>query len=295
MSEGAAMYPAVPPRYRGLWQRVLLRDTQGRVDTTTKVYWLQTASLYCDIRVPLERADCAAFSGLAELDAVHRSALAAQAGFAGHLQVEEALVVDALAGEEGVSPAAVRDRCSWHRHMDYQPDNGQVDAGWMQFANGRLMERGVYADYHEEWVQVAQAGDTELALELVEEFDDQGPARPRQGYLLVCGDYFMLALARTSALPAAPSLQALFASHGDAGLQREWLDCTIDFGRCNGQRPWEIRLSTLPFRERRSLFGAGHGLRKGEDGDWLEVEDGQPLRRWRARECPPELEAIGFD
>jgi hypothetical protein len=54
-------------------------------------------------------------------------------------------------------------------------------------------------------------------------------------------------------LPSADSLTTLLTT--TPHLQTSHLDCEISFGVCqSGTVPWEIRLSTLPWREGRSLW-----------------------------------------
>ena len=74
--------------------------------------------------------------------------------------------------------------------------------------------------------------------------------------LLVFGNVFLFARDRRPPLATAPTLAALAPD----GRERRaalltLLDCEISFGRCRGGAvPWEIVLSTLPFREGRSLL-----------------------------------------
>jgi len=42
----------VPDAYLGVWRRRLLTTTAGLRDETSEVYWLQTANLHADLRLP---------------------------------------------------------------------------------------------------------------------------------------------------------------------------------------------------------------------------------------------------
>lgn len=42
----------VPDAYLGVWRRRLLTTTAGLRDETSEVYWLQTACLHADLRLP---------------------------------------------------------------------------------------------------------------------------------------------------------------------------------------------------------------------------------------------------
>ena len=64
---------AVPEAYHGVWQRTLLRLSDGTEDIATRVFWLQSAHLHADLRIPdptpklpFERAAQAGFAGLTE-------------------------------------------------------------------------------------------------------------------------------------------------------------------------------------------------------------------------------------
>jgi len=73
----------VPDRLRGLWRRRSIRFADGRHDSSTVVYWLQSESALGDVRIPAahprvrDRADLAALSDNELL------ALTGQGGFAG--------------------------------------------------------------------------------------------------------------------------------------------------------------------------------------------------------------------
>jgi len=260
----------VPSRYRGVWRRLSLRDTDGSVDTRTQVHWLQTGSLYCDLRVPAERPDASAARSLDDLDDRALGRLAEQQGFAGVLEV-------------------VGDICRWRREIDYQPATGSEDAGRTWFDEGVLVEEGVHADYTEHW-QCLEGGTGEtLSLTLAGEDDASGGQRARRGYLLVSGNYFMFALARTCALPPAPSLAQLIAD-GDGRRDEvlRFLDFEISFGRRRGAAvPWRIDLSTLPFREGLALLTPEHVPRHRGGARWEQPLDGTRgvySRHWLSHE-----------
>ena len=119
-------FPAVPERYRGVWQRTLLETPQGR-DTTTQVHWLQTDRWHADLRVP-EGVDPNTPEGRQQLQ-----------GFCGLTRITSG---------KGGQP----DVCTWHRLWDIQPPRSTPDAGYMVFeAPDRLIETGVHGQYLEVW------------------------------------------------------------------------------------------------------------------------------------------------
>ena len=81
-------------------------------------------------------------------------------------------------------------------------------------------------------------------------------AEPYKGVLLIAGDCFMFARDRGVYALQAESLQVL-AECKDYGAEEliPLLDFEISYGlRAGGSMPWEIKLSTLPFREGTALL-----------------------------------------
>ncbi|MEW5696969.1 MULTISPECIES: hypothetical protein [Pseudomonas] len=207
---------SVPEHYLGVWQRTLLTTTDGVHDTATQVYWLQTASLFADLRIPVPAPGTPA-------------ELATQAGFAG---------VTEITGE----------LCQWHRAIDFQPPNGREDIGRMCFERpDYLLEDGLDGSYHEVWERLPQSlgrnwGGWLTALD------------GRQGCLLLAGDYFFFAAGRAPALPAAESLMVLLTcADAPAALLDFELSFGRHQG---GAQPWRIELSTLPERIGETLLPA---------------------------------------
>lgn len=198
----------VPGHYLGVWQRTLLTTTAGVHDTATQVYWLQTANLFADLRIP-------AFAPSTPAE------LATQAGFAGRTEITGEL-------------------CQWHRAIDFQPPSGQEDIGRMHFKTpDYLLEDGLDGSYHEVWERLPQSLGRNWGAWLV-------ALDGRQGCLLLAGDYFFFAAGRSVLLPAAPSLMSLLASaDAPAALLDVELSFGRHLG---GAKPWRIELSTLPER-----------------------------------------------
>jgi len=220
---------AVPPWLQGLWRRRSLSYPDGRCDTTTRVYWLQTASAFADIRIPADRPDLRAWGRLDALDRADRLALARQAGFAGWTE---------LCG----------DHCCWHREIDYQPATGIPDEGRLRRGDGILIEEGIHEPYVEVWEAVS-CGDG-----LTEASERRGSDGQLREVLVTHGDAFIHVRDRPAQLPAAASLAELLDTVDGKQRRASWLDCAISFGvRTGGALPWEIRLSTLPFLEGSSL------------------------------------------
>ena len=226
-------YPVVPERFVGLWRRVSL-ESPAVTDTASEVYWLQGRSLFVDIRVPRPRPGFAAVTSLAEYRPSRLMWLASQQGFAGCLEVQ-------------------RDLCRWHRALDFQPRPLQ-DEGRVAFVGDELVEQGVHEHYTERWQRCDTAGSETLALQLLGETRSDGRCAPRRGFLVVVGDWFMYTRDRRRPLSPAASLVDLMADADDSRAMAALVDCEISLGRrSGGGQPWEVQLSTLPYREGHSL------------------------------------------
>jgi hypothetical protein len=208
----------VPAWLRGLWRRRSIAWPDGRLDDTTVVYWLQTASAFADIRIPAGRP------GLGDVASPFSDAqvrwLARQGGFAGWAELHG-------------------DRCRWHRQIDFQPPTGLPDEGRLRWQDGVLIEEGVHEPYVEVWERVA-VGTNAVRV---------ARAAGEREMLVVCGDIFLFARARRTPLPPADSLETLVRAAAGGPAIAALLDCEISFGTCaGGAAGWEIRLSTIPAR-----------------------------------------------
>lgn len=244
--------PTVPAEYRGLWRRRLLQ-TPELTDRSTLVYWLQTGSLYADLRLPAERVPD------------DPQALARQQGFAGLLKVDG-------------------NRLTWERWLDFQPP-AAPDVGRVHFEGEVLVEHGVYAEYREEWERVPAAAADGAALSLEAELDGRGRQVERRGVLVACGDYFLFALDRRCALPPAPDLGTLLRNNRYAREEKHaFLDCAIDFGVREPDGVWRVQHSTLPAHEQRDLVELHGSWRSTGPGYCLQTRAGGVFRRWRVLE-----------
>lgn len=225
----------VPSSYLGVWRRARLETADGAIDTSTRVYWLQTARLHADLRIPLPQPASARRS-LAECRGRELLALSAQAGFAGVTEVEG-------------------DRCQWFREIDYQPVRNEPDAGLMRFiGRDRLIEDGLDGSYLEVWERLPESRGVNWGQRLIAA-DGSG----RHAYLLVAGDCFLFAADRAEPLAAGGTLADQLAYPGlDDARRRERLGFELSFGRHHaGRTPWMIELSTLPGRAGAELLPAG--------------------------------------
>jgi len=244
-------FPRVPPSLHGVWQRTLLQTAGNAiVDSETPVRWMQTASLFGDLRVPAAVSE-APLPPLEACRPEHLTLLTTCNSFAGHTT---------LAG----------DVCTWHREVDLQPPSGVPDVGLLRYVSeDKIYEDDVEGvDYHEVWERLLESkGGPVWALRL----SGAGTHGRRRAFLLRTGDCFMFVADRTtgSPLPAVPGdrtchfgttrlAASLGALEGDLAAQQAALSYEASYGRValgsEGEPPWRIELSTLPGRVGRRLL-----------------------------------------
>ena len=264
----AGVSATVPAAYRGLWRRTLLVSGDGRRDEDTRVFWMQTACLHIDVRVPAGRSSYAGAGGLDELTRDELAGLGEQMGFAGITAVESGAGMTA-------------ESCTWHRQIDYSVPSEAKDIGAMRFETPNIvLEDGIEAVYHERWEREADSAGIVWALRLSPQQAyaaglmssgaaslDTGGGAPAV-FVARCGNRFMLARTRSPDAQAALGAQrgrSLAQAVRDPAvsieLARTWLDFEISLGevcRADGAR-WIVSLSTLPWREGQAAFNAHTG------------------------------------
>ena len=258
----------VPQHYLGVWQRTLLRSQAG-IDQSSHVYWLQTPVLHADIRIPANRPAFEGKKSLQDFSVPDLKLLAEQRGFAGETSV-------------------IGNSCLWLRRIDYQPPGYGHDIGNMEFNGTQILETGIASNYSEIWEQLPDSQGATCAFQFEEENSAYKFAKPQSGVLVVCGDYFIFARDRATALPQSLSLETMLNERIFTRPELiELLDFEISFGRvAYGNIPWEIQLSTLPFREGNPLVTAStwaaltraNGVYVQHDISW----NGTLTRRWLA-------------
>ena len=245
----------VPERYRGVWRRNQL-DIPGLRDTTTWARWLQTARWHADLRVP----DAARTAEVLQATSPHPS-LALQTGFFGRTEV--------------FWPPPSGERCTWHRHLDVQPDRGRPDTGWMAFERdeGIVVETGLNGDFREVWERIPHSTGrsvvlAELAPMVAGAASEVAPCGTRW---LLSGEYLMRVRPRQTGWLAADGTPLLWPEGTAPGdtlavvLSRHpqqaaaLLDFEISYGSLRDGR-WLIEHSTRPSLEGRSEAFAAHRI-----------------------------------
>jgi len=245
----------VPERYRGVWRRNQL-DCPGLRDTTTWARWLQTARWHADLRVP-EATRTAEVLSAAE----PHPALALHTGFFGRTEV--------------FWPPPSGERCTWHRHLDVQPDRGRPDTGWMAFERdqGFVIETGMNGDFREEWERIPNSTGRSMVLaELAPGAAGvAGEVAPCGTRWLLSGEWLMRVRPRQTGWLAGDGTPRLWPEGTAPGdtlavvLSRHpqdaaaLLDFEISYGALRDGR-WRIEHSTRPALEGRTEAFAAHRL-----------------------------------
>jgi len=125
----------------GAWQRDWIRRHGGAPDARVTVRYVQTPSVFGDLRIPGDRPDVALAASLTELTDDQLAALARQNGFAGFTTVDGA-------------------NATWHHEIDFQPA-GDADIGRIEPAgDGRMFEHALDDSYVESWSGSGTCGKT---------------------------------------------------------------------------------------------------------------------------------------
>lgn len=277
----ADLYAPLPMRYRGVWQRTLLKSAQ-RHDTTSTVFWLQTAHWHADLRIPAGRPDFTGVRGLAACTSEQLAWLARQQGFAGLTEVTQE-VKEAQATPAGIAP---RERCAWHRLTDFQPPEEGPDAGYMDFLPTHLLETGLDGSYLEHWSALPAA---ETGRGIGTAVLQRAGVPPT--FLMVAGEYVMHVRSRRQpwppgTLPGATLITTLGATLAGRGTpaQGDLLDFEISFGRRTASG-WRVMHSTFPWRE-----GLSIPMRMSWRGrDRVEITSRGAISSWQVHEWMPPV------
>lgn len=228
MITNKVLHHPVPADYKGVWQRTLLQSTAG-IDTTSLVLWMQTQHYHIDIRIPSNLHYLRKVHQLTDYSIDELHLLAQQQGFAGITQVDG-------------------DICNWHREIDFQPASNQRDIGKMVFASADfLIETGIDADYLEHWQRLSNS-QINCFFKTVKAFNRHG--LESTAYLMRAGQHIAYARPRSVLLPQADSLfDAIELYQPDIETLYDWLDMEISFGELLNAHSWQIKYSTLPFKQ----------------------------------------------
>jgi hypothetical protein len=210
----------------GVWQRDWIQRRGGAHDAGVTVRYVQTPSVFGDVRIRVDRPERSSATSWADLSDDQLAALTRQNGFAGFTTVDGA-------------------NATWHHEIDFQPAGGDADIGRIEPAGDRHMfEHALDGSYVESWSALDPGGGRFLAVRVVR------GGRVEQ-LLAVAGAHFVYARARATALPAGASISDVIRdNHPTREAIIGYLDCEISYGAVAG---WQIEHSTLPWREHKRL------------------------------------------
>jgi hypothetical protein len=226
---------AAPKWLTGVWERKALWLGSAEPDYATRVVYVQTQTLFGDIRIPESRSGASNANCLEDLHDSELKELATQEGFAGYVEIADNVV-------------------TWQREIDFQPPTGIPDTGQCMVDKQHMIEKGIHSDYSEKWQRIDDGDGQFLAMQTE---GDEGKVAKQ--ILVVAGDHFLYARGRKHSLEPVKSLNHLFQIKDFTREQMiRYLDCEFSYGRVrSGRKPWEIYLSTLPFKEGHSLITPG--------------------------------------
>lgn len=222
--------PIDPPRWLwGEWSRDWILRGNSR-SGAVEVHYLQTPTYFADIRIAKDRGAVSTAKSFSDLSDDQLFVLARQNGFTGRTTL-------------------VGDVATWSDEVAFQPSDGSPDTGRLvRMAPDRMREVGLDGSYTESWRHLPGAQGPFLVIR-----EEHAGRLVRT--LIVVGNRFLYVRNRDKDLPVATSLEALIAA---TKATREetvaLLDCEFSAGRVlGGAVPWEIRQSTLPWRETHHL------------------------------------------
>jgi hypothetical protein len=229
---------SVPSWFLGSWMREWIQEKGKSPDSSVVVRYVQTPFFYGDVRIPSKRAVSSSANAITDLTDVELRSLLQQKGFTGSMSVKG-----------GVA--------TWTHDMDYQPPSSADDLGKVEQLHPNLIrEHALDESYVESWWRLSSGDGRFLGVKITKH---DGKSERVDRVLSLAGDHFVFARNRPKALPPAPSLEELVEkSHATRSEIIQILDCELSFGMVRGGRvPWEITLSTMPWKQGKRLEFAG--------------------------------------
>jgi hypothetical protein len=216
---------SLPSWFTGVWTREWIERKGVRTDLFD-VHFLQTPSLFGDLRIPRDRPSLAHAHSFADLTDAELLLLAKQRAFAGTTTVDGALA-------------------TWHHEIDFQPSDSSADIGRLErLDDGHMLEHATDSSYIESWRSLDNGAGRFLALRVER-------AGRLDRLLLIAGEHFIYVRNRRADLPPAESLDSLISTtHASRERIVSYLDCEFSTGLVrDGTTRWVIQQSTLPWRE----------------------------------------------
>ena len=236
--DGRSSEASVPSWFLGAWMREWIQEKGKSPDSSVLVRYVQTPIFYGDVRIPSNRAVSPNANSIDDLTDAELRSLLRQKGFTG-----------AMSLKGGVA--------TWTHDMDYQPPNSEDDVGKVEQVHPNLIrEHGPDESYVESWWRLSSGDGRFLVVKITR---NDGKSERVDRMLSLAGDHFVFARNRPKALPPAGSLEELVEkSHPTRTEIIQMVDCEFSFGVVRGGRiPWEVTLSTMPWKQGKRLEFTG--------------------------------------
>ena len=217
----------------GCWKRAWIEFSDGSIDDSSRVVWLQTPSLMVDVRIAADRPDLTSRAGTHDCTLEELQAVACSDGSSGYTECGP-VVTDG----NGVRTATA----SWHTRghgVNFQPVSAFPEPGLMSWSDdGTVMiERAPSGAYVENWQLVPHSRDPLTFAAFAD----------RQVYR--AGDVAVLVRDRSIPVPRLARLPDLLHEYQhDRPAIEALLDCEFSVTERRGSE-WVVTASTIPWRE----------------------------------------------
>lgn len=227
----------VPDVMVGCWRRAWISFADGRVDHTSSVVWLQTASRMADVRIAADRPDLAGRTSLGDCTDAELRAIAQSDASSGYTTCEPMTI-----GHDGRRAATA----TWHTRghgVNFQPVTAFPEPGLMTWNDDAtvMTERAPSGAYVEEWHLVPGSR------------QHVGVRSSGDGTVYRAGDTAVFVRDRAVPIPRPARLPELLDDHAhDRSMMEALLDCEFSVAeRIDGS--WVISASTFPWRHGKVL------------------------------------------
>lgn len=232
--DGRSLDTPVPSWFLGAWMREWFQEKGKSPDSSVLVRYVQTPVFYGDVRIPSNRAISPNANSINDLTDAELRSLLGQKGFTGSMSLKGRVA-------------------TWTHDIDFQPPSSEADEGKVEQVQPNLIrEHGLDEPYVESWWRLSSGDGKFLGVKITR---NDGKSKRVDRMLSLAGDHFVFARNRAKALPLAKSLAELVEqSHATRSEIIQILDCELSFGLVRGGRvPWEITLSTMPWKQGKRL------------------------------------------
>jgi hypothetical protein len=268
-------------KYIGLWKRESIQVADAAPYEDSIVFWLQAEKYFADIRIPLTQPALPLHKTLSDLEPTELSKFSQFNAFAGTIDATEHWI-------------------RWNRAIDFKPDPSRVDQGSIHFEGDNLIEIGEFdledeiQQYLEVWVPQSRSIGDRLVLELAQELNatTQTVTHPKALWVTVGEDFIRVYDDRFY-----PTDFVTPSELSDVALQ-QLMQFQVDYGKRQGEAPWQIALSNDPSRVGTTLQSKANYQAQWLDDLFIEswvATTGETLEHhWHVRESTGDLESNGL-